>query len=118
MNHTKQHMAENIKREIAAIVRNLNNPQLEKSLISILKIDIAEKNSSCKVFISSLKGLNYAKNAVKYLNNASGYIRKLIGSKLPLRYIPTITFIATDSLKQGFDIIKKIDNIEQNEKGI
>lgn len=119
MNHTKQHTAENIRREITAIVRNISNSAIEKSLISILKIDITEKNSSCKVFISSFKGLNYAKKAVEYLNNASGYIRKLLGNKLHIRYIPTITFIATDSVRQGIDLINKINNIEQlNKKGI
>lgn len=115
MNYTKNHSAESIKREISAIIRELKDPRLEKGFISVSKIEVTKKNSSCRIFISALEGYDYAVDAVKCLQGAAGHIRKVLGERLSLRYIPTLVFIATDSVRQGADILKKIDEISKNE---
>ena len=95
MNYTKQHNSESIKRELSAIIRELKDPRLSKGFISIAKIEVTKKNSSCRVFISALEGYDFAVSAVKCLQNASGFIRKSLGDRLSLRYVPSLVFIAT-----------------------
>ena len=116
MNHNKQHNGENIKREISAIIRELKDPRLKEGFVSIPKIEVTKKNSSCKVFISALEGYEFAALAADCLKNASGFIRKTLGDRLSLRYIPSLVFIPTDSVERGADIIKKIDNLNKDEK--
>ena len=64
MNYTKQHNSESIKRELSAIIRELKDPRLNKGFISIAKIEVTKKNSSCRVFISALEGYDFAVSAV------------------------------------------------------
>lgn len=116
MRYTKQHNSENIKREISAIIRELKDPRLQKSFISIAKIETTEKNSSCRIFISAIEGYEAAQSATKYLQSASGHIRSTLGKRLSLRYIPSLVFIPTDSIKQGAEILKKINDLKVNDK--
>ena len=111
MNYTKQHNSESIKRELSAIIRELKDPRLSKGVIA--KIEVTKKNSSCRVFISALEGYDFAVSAVKCLQNASGFIRKSLGDRLSLRYVPSLVFIATNSAEQGANILKKINEISK-----
>ncbi len=109
--YRKNHTSESIKREISAIIRELKDPRLENGFISIAKIDVSKKNSSCKIFISALNGYEYAEKATNYLQAASGYIRKQLGERIRLRYIPTLVFIPTDAVEYGAHILEKINNL-------
>ena len=51
------------------------------------------------------------KEAVEILNVAKGFIRSEIGNRLRLRYVPSITFIPTDSIEYGINMSKKIDEL-------
>ncbi len=115
MNYTKQHSGESIKREISAIIRQLKDPRLEKGFVSVAKIEVTKKNSSCRVFISALEGYDFAAEAVKCLQGAAGYVRKALGERLSLRYVPSIVFIATDSVEHGAQILKKIDELKKKQ---
>ncbi len=114
--HKGQHSSENIKREIYAIMRELKDPRISEGFISIVKIDMFKDMSGCKVYVSAMEGLERAKKAVKGLQSASGYIRKEIGSRLRLKYVPTIEFQATDSVEYGVNILKKINSIKAEDK--
>lgn len=111
--HRTQHNLENIKREISAIIRELKDPRVNESFISIVKIDMSEDSSSCRVYISSLDGIENAKEAVKGLDSAKGYIRKQIGSRLRLRYVPAIIFSPTDSIEYGINIMKTLNELKE-----
>ncbi len=113
MSHSRQHISENIRREISSIIRELKDPRLQKSFISIAKIEVSDKNSSCKVFISSLQGYESAEEAAKCLNAASGFIRKKLGERVQLRYTPIINFIPTSSIEYGASILKKLNDLER-----
>lgn len=116
MSYTKQHNSEIIKREISAIIRELKDPRLTKSFISIAKIELTKKNSSCRVFVSALEGYEFAVEAVDCLKSSAGYIRKKLGEKISVRYLPTLVFIPTDSVEYGANILKKLNDIQNKRK--
>jgi ribosome-binding factor A len=111
--YKKNHTAEDIKREISVILRRLKDPRVSENMISIVKIDVAGDASDTKVYISSLNGLEKAKEAAKVLKNAAGFIRKEIGSRINLKYVPTVSFHATDSIEYGVNISKALDNLKR-----
>jgi ribosome-binding factor A len=110
-NYRSSHNYENIKREITAIIRELKDPRLKSGFISVVKISTSHDASSCRVFISALEGIEKSEEAVKILSSASGYIRKELGERLHLRYVPNLTFIPTDAVEYGINMSKKIDDI-------
>ena len=113
--YRKSHTSEDIKREIAVILRELKDPRVSENMINIVKIDVSQDSSNAKVYVSSLKGLQKAVETVKALNNATGFIRKEIGKRISLRYIPTISFHATDSIEYSVNISKTLDDLKRGE---
>lgn len=111
-NHRANRMAEDIERELTAILREMKDPRLHNGLISIVRCDITRDLSYCKTYISSMSGLDNAKEAVKALKNATGFIRHELGIRLKLRYSPALEFEATDSIEYSANISKILMDIE------
>lgn len=98
---------EDVKRELTDIMRQLKDPRIT-SLLTIIKVDVSNDLSHCKVYISSLEGLEKAKEAVKGLTSANGYIKHEINSRLKMRRVPDFHFIADDSTEYSANISKKL----------
>lgn len=111
-----QHNAESMKREIATIIRNMNDPRLHDTLISIVKIEMSKDSSLCWVYISSMGGVQKAQEAALVLKAAAGYIRTTLAARLEMRIVPKIIFKATDSIEYAVNIKKTLDGLKgQNE---
>ena len=66
--------SEDLKRELTDIIRHVKDPRVS-SILTIIKVELSNDLSHCKVYISSLEGMDKAKEAVKGLNNANGFIK-------------------------------------------
>lgn len=111
-NHRADRVSEDIQRELAAILREMKDPRLHNGIISVVRCDMAHDLSYCKVYISSMNGLDIAKEAVTALKNASGFIRRELGVRLKLRYAPALAFEATDSIEYSANISRILMDIE------
>lgn len=105
-------ITEDIKRELTSILREMKDPRVHNSIISIVRVDVSSDLSTCKAYISSVDGLDKAKEAVKGLKSAAGYIRREIGSRLPLRYVPVMNFCATDSIEYSANISRILNEMD------
>lgn len=92
--------AEDVRRELADIFRTLKDPRIG-GLLSIVKLDLAGDYSHCKVYVSSMEGLESAAEAVEGLGSAAGHIRREIGERLRLRKTPQFHFIADNGIEQS-----------------
>ena len=101
-------VSEDIRREIIAIIRELKDPRVMSKMLTVVRVEVASDASFAKVYVSDLKGIESAKEAVKGLTAATGYIRREVGSRLHLRKTPELKFIADDSIKQGFNMFRKL----------
>ncbi len=112
--HRIERITEDVKRELTAIFREVKDPRVTKTMISIVKVEVSRDLSYCKVYISSISGVKEANEAVLGLKSASGYIRHELGQRLKLRHVPLPIFIATDSIEYGADIFKKLNDLKEN----
>ncbi|MCI8650620.1 MAG: 30S ribosome-binding factor RbfA [Anaerotruncus sp.] len=103
--------SEDMKRELSDIMRSLKDPRVT-GLLSIVKLDLSGDMSHCKVYISSMDGLDAAKNAVKGLTNASGYIKHELNLRMKLRKLPELHFIADDSIAHSAGISRLLDDLK------
>ena len=110
-NFRADRMSEDIQREIAAILREMKDPRLHNGIISVVRGETAHDLSYSKVYISSMNGLDTAKEAVKALKNAQGYIRRELGTRLRLRFAPALAFEATDSIEYSANISRLLNDI-------
>ena len=110
--HRYGRVAEDIKREIAAIVREMKDPRVRAGMITVVRAEVSGDLSFVKVYISAMEGLEKAKLAVQGLTGATGFIRREVGQRLKLRKTPELRFIADDSISYGMDIIKKLEDLD------
>ncbi|HEX3017242.1 MAG TPA: 30S ribosome-binding factor RbfA [Caproicibacter sp.] len=111
--HKLGRITEDIMRELTAIFRELKDPRVQ-GLISIVRVDVTNDLSYCTVYISAMEGMERAKEAVKGLKSASGFIRHELGSRLSLRKIPELTFHATDSIEYGANISRLLNDLKED----
>lgn len=107
--YKQERNAEDIKREITAVIRELKDPRIADGILTVVRVEIAHDLSYCKVYVSSLKGIEDAASAVKVLEKAKGLIRHEVGSRLSLRKTPDMKFIADDSVQKGIEMFEKLD---------
>ena len=110
--HRMGRTTEDIKRELTAVLRELKDPRVANSMISIVRVEVSNDLSYCKVYVSAMEGLDRAKEAVKGLKSASGFIRHEIGSRLSLRHVPTMLFEATDSIEYSANISRMLNELD------
>ena len=104
-------ITEDIKRELTSILREVKDPRVS-SMISIVKVDVSGDLSYAKIYISALEGEAVAKESVKGLKAASGFIRSRLGESLQLRKTPELRFVADNSIEKGFELFDKLKSIE------
>jgi len=108
-------VSEDIKRELTDILRSVKDPRVS-GMLSIVKLDLSADLSSCKVYVSSLEGMEKSKEAVQGLHSAQGFIRRELGSRLRLRKVPELRFLADDSIEASARIAKILREVEEKEE--
>ena len=102
--HRIERTTEDIKRELTAIFRELKDPRVSGAFLSIVRVEVTNDLSYCTVSVSAIEGLDRAKQAVKGLESAAGFIRRELGHRLRLRHVPELIFKATDSIEYSAHI--------------
>ena len=102
--------AEDIRREITAIIRELKDPRVQGKLLTVVRIELANDLSFGKVYISALEGYETAVNAVKGLQHAQGLVRREVANRLRLRKSPELKFIADDSVRKGIELWQEFES--------
>ena len=103
-------LGEDIRRELTDIFRDLKDPRVDP-MLSIVKVDLSGDQSSCKVYVSSVSGLERAEESVKGLTSGAGYIRRELGRRVQMRRSPELRFIADDSIAHSAGIADKLREI-------
>lgn len=107
-------ITEDIKRELIVILRDVKDPRVS-GMLSIVKVDVSNDLSYAKVYVSAMEGIEVARESVKGLKAASGFIRGRLGSSLHLRKTPELKFVADDSIEKGFELFDKLKGIENED---
>ena len=113
--HKIERATEDIKRELTAIFRELKDPRVNRVFLSIVRVEVTNDLSYCTVYVSAIEGIDRAKEAVKGLRSASGYIRRELGHRLKLRHVPELIFNATDSIEYSANISRILNSLDISE---
>ncbi|MBQ2903475.1 MAG: 30S ribosome-binding factor RbfA [Clostridia bacterium] len=107
-------VSEDIRREIAAIMRELKDPRIQ-GMLTVVNVEVSSDASFAKVYVSAMEGIETAKLAVKGLTSATGYIRREVGKRLHLRKTPELKFVADDSIEKGMGIARMLGSMTEND---
>lgn len=109
-------MAEDIHRELTDIFRQVKDPRVS-SMLSVVRVELAGDGSHCKVYVSSLLGMEDTRQSVRGLRSAAGFIRRELFARLKMRKSPELTFIADDSIARGAEVTRRISEMDSPEEG-
>ncbi len=105
---------EMIKREIGMmLLEDVRDPRLK--FVTITDVVVSKDLQHAKVFYSFLGS---DKQAVEEaLENARGFIRRLVGQRVIMRYTPEIIFLYDKSIEYGDRIEQTLEEIKRRADG-
>ena len=102
---------EEIQKSLAELIRELKDPRVQNTMISITRVEATPDLRYAKVYASFLQE-DRAQDALKGLKSASGYLRRELGQQLQLRYTPELVWELDDSITYGAKMLKLINSLE------
>lgn len=105
-----------IQRAVADIIRlELHDPRVS-TLASVMKVDLTNDLSYCKIYITVYGTDEEIKNTFDGLNAAKGFIKRQLSDKIKIRKMPEISFIKDDSIAYSVHINEILNKIKEEEK--
>lgn len=104
-------ISEEVKKELSLVVRELKDPRLNTSMVSVVNVTVTKDLRFAKAYISVLGDDAAKKGAMDALKGAAGFIRKEIGHRIDLRYTPEFSFVLDDSIEYGSHINEVLKNL-------
>ena len=108
-------LGEQIRDEIAQMIlrKQIKDPRVS-TFLSVNRVEISGDLSYAKVYVSSFMSDKETEKGVRGLQNAAGFIQSSLAKKLTIRQFPKLTFIADSSIKEGFEMVRKLNELEQS----
>ena len=104
-----------IQMAMSELLREVKDPRVSP-LIGVVKVDVSGDLSYATIYVSAIEGFDATVNSVKGLKSASGYLRRELGSRLRLRKVPELRFVADDSIAHSANISKIIDSFKEENR--
>lgn len=111
-----QRVAQEMQKEIAIILqREVKDPRIGMATVS--GVELSRDLAYAKVFVTFLNDNDEdaIKAGLKALQDASGFIRSLLGKEMRLRVIPELTFAYDNSLVEGMRMSNLVTNVVKHD---
>ena len=110
-NHRKYRIEEEVKREVARMIRDdIKDPRIQ-GLISVTHVEMPKDYRRAVIFVSCLAEKQDKQKLLKGLSGANGFIRSELARRLSLRFVPEIEFKLDHSIENGAKISKMISDL-------
>ena len=98
-----------LRQEISRVLASeLRDPRLS-SMVSVTRVETSPNMGIAKVFVSVLGDGTDKSNTLKALKSASGFVHRSVRHRVALRTVPTVDFYIDESIEQGAEILKLMD---------
>ena len=101
-----------LREEIAQILlKDIKDPRI--GFVTITDVEVTDDLRQARVFFSMVESDRELEKTTKGLNSASCYIKKKLGKRLRMRYIPDIVFKFDSSLRYGSHIDSILEGLKR-----
>jgi ribosome-binding factor A len=102
-----------IQEEISELLqRKVSDPRL--SFVTVTAVEVSADLRQAHIYVSTVGDQEARQQMLAGLKHATGFLRRELGARLALRYIPGLTFHLDDSLECSQRIIQLLDQLEGN----
>ena len=113
MNNRQERINNEVKRELASIIKGLKDPRIPL-MTSVIAAHVTKDFKHAKVYVSIMGNENVQDSAINAIASASSFIRRELGGRLDLRSIPELHFELDKSIEHGAKINKIINDLNKN----
>lgn len=110
-----ERVAGEIKKEIGRILlEELKDPRI--GFVTITKVELSRDLRRAKVYFSHLGPKKKLRDTQVGLARSSGFVRRLLGQRIKLRYTPEIVFKLDQGIEHSFHIAEVLEKIKDKNK--
>jgi ribosome-binding factor A len=101
-----------IQEKIGALILEgrIKDPRVH-FLLSITRVRVSRDLAFADVYVSNIRERGGLARAVEGLQSAAGFIQTELASFMRIRKIPHLRFHADTGIQEGFDLVKKIEQL-------
>lgn len=104
-----------LRKEISRILQeDLKDPRI--GFVTVTRIELTGDLRHAKVYFSILGDDIKQASSIEGIKSAAGYIRKLIGDRLKLKYVPELSFMLDRSIQYSIDLEKTFERLKNERK--
>ena len=107
-----QRIALQIQHEVSLLIsRDLKDRRI--GFVTVTGVRMSPDLRHAKIFISSMGSDSETDASLETLNHAAGWIRRQLGQRIRMKFLPDITFLKDTSQQYGERIDTLIDKIHE-----
>ncbi|MDR2305086.1 MAG: 30S ribosome-binding factor RbfA [Treponema sp.] len=106
-----------IQEKISALILNgsIKDPRVN-SFLSITRVNVSKDLSYADVYVSNISGKPGIAKGTAGLQSAAGFIQARLAGEMHIRKTPHLRFHEDSSIREGFDMIKKIEELNASKQ--
>ena len=103
-----------LRQEISKLLsRELNDPRLS-GVVSITQVETSTDLRRARVYVSVLGDQQEKSTVLSGINSATRFMRRELGERLTIRYVPELSFVLDESLDEAERILNLMDSLTTN----
>ena len=107
-------LSEEVQKEVDDIIRHsLSDPRIDGTY-SVTRVEVTRDLRYAKVYVSVLED-EKRKDLMAALKNAAGFVRRELGRRMQIRYIPEIQFVSDENIAYGVHIAQGLNQVAKGE---
>ena len=106
-----ERISEEVTRELAMLLRDVKDPRVSQTMLSVVRCEVTNDMRWCKVYLSALGDCD-EKELKRGLKSCSGFLRRELAQRLSLRYTPELVFVLADSIAHGAHIAAVLNTLD------
>ena len=112
-----ERVSDAIQQEVSVLIcDSIRDPRV--GMVSVTDVEVSRDLAYAKVHVTFVgeKSEEEIKGAIRALNGAAGYLRKLLASSIKMRNTPQLNFLFDESGRRGQQLSALIDYAVSSEK--
>jgi len=109
-------ISEEVHKALADALREVKDPRVQNGLVSVVRCDVTSDLRYAKCYISVLGSEEQAREVMKGLRSAAGWLRREVGHRVQLRYAPELVFEPDNSITHGAHISAMLHELKAEGK--
>ena len=103
-----------VQKALSEIIRSeLKDPRVHP-MTSVVQVSVTPDLKICKAYISVLADEEQAKDTIRGLKSAEGFVRRQLANRINLRNTPEIAFVLDQSIEYGVHMTHLINEVTKD----